>query len=269
MTICEKLSGIEKNLELGGKESCEFNGYLEDYLAMDSVNLSDDLMEAFDYLIGIDPSIKLCVGLKLDINNDVISNRIIRYKDAFKICSQALIYPYIVYGKNRNDEDRAIIITQGGFKELIRAKGLYFCISEPGSSFEACRNEMVGVCDDYQNIFKLVFIDNDKVGNIQRNYDRHFYSDYEELKSKALELAQNLKTNFHENIKMVAVADKEKTIKDYVVLWFFIKKILYVQYMMNKNFLTGIHHGDLKEQRSVAKNNADSVPFLSYFEMWR
>ena len=50
---------------------------------------------------------------------------------------------------------------------------------------------------------------------------------------------------------------------------FLLKKVLYVQYMVNKNILNSVHEGNVKKQRNQAKLNADDILFMSYSEMWR
>ena len=71
-------------------DDCAFNGYLEDYL-----NLGDEigspLKEAFEQILEKDPEVKICVGLKSEINRDAISNQIIRYKDADKLMGKAMV----------------------------------------------------------------------------------------------------------------------------------------------------------------------------------
>ena len=54
-----------------------------------------------------------------------------------------------------------------------------------------------------------------------------------------------------------------------MIHWFLLKKVLYVQYMVNKSILNTVHEGNVKKQRNQAKLNADEISFLSYSEMWR
>lgn len=54
-----------------------------------------------------------------------------------------------------------------------------------------------------------------------------------------------------------------------VVRWFLLKKVVYVQYMVNKDMLQNVHEGNIKKQRNQAKINADEIPFISYSELWR
>ena len=63
--------------------------------------------------------------------------------------------------------------------------------------------------------------------------------------------------------------DKEAMIYSLVVRWFLLKKVVYVQYMVNKDMLQNVHEGNIKKQRNQAKINADEIPFISYSELWR
>ena len=69
-------------------------------------------------------------------------------------------------------------------------------------------------------------------------------------------------------IKLASVPDRLPYIYQYVIDWFLLKKILYVQYMMNKNILAHVHEGNIRKQRNQAKLNAEEVRFLSFSEMW-
>jgi len=65
------------------------------------------------------------------------------------------------------------------------------------------------------------------------------------------------------------LSDRTSTIYQYVVNWFLLKKVLYVQYMVNKNFLNTVHEGNVRRQRNQAKLHADDIQIVSYSEMWR
>ena len=76
-------------------DDCNFNGYLEDYLNLDA-ELDPVLREAFTEIQKDDPDTRICVGLRSEINNNAISNQIIRYKDIFKLEGKAMTFPYIL-----------------------------------------------------------------------------------------------------------------------------------------------------------------------------
>ena len=69
--------------------------------------------------------------------------------------------------------------------------------------------------------------------------------------------------------KLKDVEDKYEMIREYIVKWFLLKKVLYVQYMLNKDFLQNVHEGNVRKQRNQAKINADEIAFISYSSLWR
>ena len=107
----------------------------------------------------------------------------------------------------------------------------------------------------------------EKAGALQRTLDKKFFSNYEDLKKIALEAAEEEKKEAVEVLP--TLEDRTQQIYQYVVHWFLLKKVLYVQYMVNKVILKTEHDGNIKQQRNQAKVNADAVAFLSYSEMWR
>lgn len=270
MAVYNALSSIctLKNNETEGR--CLFNGYVEDYLLWAEDELTDEWKDVFNTIVDIDSSAKICVNLQLDINPDVVTNRIIRYKDAFKLAKRALVYPVIVYAKLENGEERAIIICGSGKDQYLKAKGLYYCMSEPLGMFENCRNEIIAVdLEHSKSAIEALLSKGEKTGAVQRRLDSEIIGEYEDLKQYALELAIYLKDNIKASFLECSDEEKEAKIKETIVMWFLIKKLLYVQYMMSKKILNDIHKGDIKAQRSVAKANADSVVFISYSELWK
>lgn len=106
-----------------------------------------------------------------------------------------------------------------------------------------------------------------KAGALQRSIDHDFYRNYDELKDLAVKAAGELKAEAPATL--AAMEDRTAAIYRYVVNWFLLKKVLYVQYMVNKNILNSVHEGNVKKQRNQAKLNADDILFMSYSEMWR
>lgn len=249
-------------------DDCAFNGYLEDYLNMEDIDIDPVLRQAFTEIQAAEADTRICVGLKSEINNDAISNQIIRYKDVFKLSGKPLIYPYILY-LNKDGQERALLTvpyTQYGF---IKAKGLYYCMTEPGSEFIDCKNEIVAICSDQPEAITKAFesLFTQRAGALQRGIDSRFFKNYDELKSAAVEAAAALKSEAPG--VLAALEDRAEQIYAYVVDWFLLKKVLYVQYMVNKNILNSVHEGNVKRQRNQAKLNADEITFMSYSEMWR
>lgn len=102
---------------------------------------------------------------------------------------------------------------------------------------------------------------------MQREADRNRFSNYEQLKKDALDEAEAVKENAETELR--EAEDKEAMIYSLVVRWFLLKKVVYVQYMVNKDMLQNVHEGNIKKQRNQAKINADEIPFISYSELWR
>lgn len=259
---------LNSKLDSNNGDDCVFNGYLEDYLNLDGTDLPPVLREAFTQIQESAVDTKICVGLRSEINNDAISNQIIRYKDVFKLNGKPLIYPYILY-LQKEEEERALLVipyTKFGF---IKAKGLYYCMTEPGSEFIDCKNEIVAICSDQADAIVRAFSNlfTQRAGALQRSIDGKFFRNYDELKAAVIEASEELKKGAPS--VLAALEDRTEQIYDYVVNWFLMKKVLYVQYMVNKNILNTVHEGNVKRQRNQAKLNADEVTFMSYSEMWR
>ncbi len=249
-------------------DDCTFNGYLEDYLNMEDTDLDPVLREAFAGIQANAVDTRICVGLRSEINNDAISNQIIRYKDVFKLNGKPLIYPYILYVQ-KDEEERALLVVPYTKYGFIKAKGLYYCMTEPGSEFIECKNEIVAICSDKAEDIVKAFdgLFSQRAGALQRNIDGRFFRNYEDLRTAAIAAAEQIKKEAP--AVLASLEDRTEKIYEYVVNWFLLKKVLYVQYMVNKNILNTVHEGNVKKQRNQAKLNADEITFMSYSEMWR
>ncbi len=248
-------------------EDCEFNGYLEDYLGLEP-ELDPALKEAFTQILELDENARICVGLHSSINKDAISNQIIRYKDVFKLNGRVLSFPYLVYD-TQDGQERALLIVPDQDAGYIYAKGYYYCMTEPGSPFIDCKNEIVAIssprADEIVSAWKKLWTM--KAGALQRSIDREHFATYDDLKAAAIEAGEKQKAGAAD--VLAAMEDRSAQIYQYVINWFLLKKVLYVQYMINKNILNTVHEGNVKKQRNQAKLNADAVTFMSYSEMWR
>ena len=267
MAICTILD--EKVDSRKNGTDCEFNGYLEDYLNL-GTELEPVLNDALTKILAIEPDAKICVNLKSEISQNAISNQIIRYKDIFKLSGKAMDYPYLVYADHEG-EQRALLLIPNAPYSFIYAKGCYYCMTEPGSPFIDCKNEIVAVSSDkadvivdtWEKMFKM------KAGALQRSIDRRFFATYDDLKADAVKAAAELKEEAPEKLAAISGEERQAEIYQYVIKWFLLKKVLYVQYMVNKNILNSVHEGNVKKQRNQAKLNADEISFLSFSEMWR
>lgn len=261
--ILEELKDARKD-----GDQCEFNGFLEDYLEVVDSSEDQGMKEILHALFEEDPDLRICVNLRADINRQVISNQIIRYKDAFKLQGHPVVCPIVVYGK-RQDTERALILVNHSERSYLYAKGLYYTLTEPYSFLAECKNELVAIsaesAESVRNVFRKLF--SVKAGALQREADRGCFANYEQLKKDALDEAEALRESAVKQLR--EAQDKEACIYSLVVRWFLLKKVVYVQYMVNKDMLQNVHEGNIKKQRNQAKVNADEIPFISYSELWR
>ncbi len=260
MAVYEVLKGIEAG------QQCSYNGLLSEYLA--SNEMADEaLASAFQTISSADPEVRIIRDLKGGVKLDNISNRIIHYRDISKLEGNPVVYPYILYARY-GESDQAMLTLPyepGGY---LYARGFYYCMSEAGSSFYEDRNEILEVCSNNPDeiVSSWERLKNEKPGLIQRQLDRIHFRNYDELKQKAMEAGEALKEHAAE--QLVSAEDRAPIIVSSVVRWFLLKKLVYVQYMVNKNIRSSIHEGDIHKQRNQARINADDIPFLSYRQMW-
>lgn len=266
MSIVEVLSNINDRRK--GGDQCQFNGYLEDYLeTLEEGNLKTSLAHLFEE----EQNLRIIVDLSFGVNKDVISNQIIRYKDASKLPAGFLKAPYIVYGKAAGDAEMGILLIDGDKSDYPLAKGLYYCLTEQTGLLENARNELVAVNTDQPevvgNIGKKLLAQTQRVGALQREVDRHYYNSFAALNDLVLAKAEDLKIKTVEACK--ETAERSDLIYGAISKWYLLKKTVYVQYMTNKDLLEKDNEGNIKKQRHNAKLHADQVPFMAFSELWR
>lgn len=245
---------------------CDFNGYLEDYLN-EGITHDNVIVPALQAILQNNPQAKIVVNLKLPINQDAISNKLIRYKDSFKLQGKPITVPFILYGEHE-DKERALIIVPFGPYSYLISKGIYYCMTEPGSEFVDVRNEVVEISpktseeliETYSNLYKMTS------GAIQRTLDVKYFSNYDSVKADAVAYSIQLAENASDFLK--DCEDRTPHIYEKIVMWFLLKKVLYVQYMMNKNLLHRIHGGNVKERRKHAKENSEEIKFISLRDLY-
>lgn len=258
MAIFELLSSKE-DIRKGGTD-CEFNGYLEDFVGMTE---DEKIRDIFSALLENDNDLKVIKGLNAGISKESISNAVIRYKDITKLDSKAVKVPYIIYGK-KDDKEKAVIITDGPY---IYAKGMYYALTEAGAALAEGKNDCIAADLESDLVSVLGRVFNDRAGMIQRELDRKHFANYDEILAEALRMSEGIRPGIDESV--AAGADKETAINDAVSKWYLLKKLVYVQYMIDKNMLKERHEGNVKHQRNKAKENADSIRFVSISELWR
>ncbi len=244
---------------------CLFNGYLEDFLQYDEYHTSAPL-DLFQKIITINPDAKICVDLKQEIRKEVISNQIIGYKDAFKLEGKTIHFPYLIYFKE-DSEERLFLLTKSEHRGHLYAKALYFCLTEPGADFEGYKNQMIAMMANEEVLAVIEKSFESSTGSLQRKIDQEYFKNYQDFYETSLEEANQLKENIMPQLR--ELSDKEEMIKEVVTKWFLLKKLVYVQYMIDRHLAQQVHNGDIKEQRSQARKNSKEVPFIAYSELWR
>lgn len=272
MAIYDILNQVQDARE-GNAGICEFNGFLEDYLStIEAVEGKEETHALLTKLFEKDSNLRICVRLRLNINKDAIANQIIRYKDAFKLPKGTIVCPYIVYGKF-DDVQKAIILTLGDKEEYVKAKALYYVMSEPENEYEGTRNEIIADCLNEEHLDLMLgavdkfFFQNSKAGIVQRELDAKMFDSYTQMYELANEMGKKQEAELRDLLK--ESDDKESCINQIIANWFLLKKFSYVQYMMDKNNLNKVHEGNVKRQRQVAKEKSDAIGFVSYSELWK
>lgn len=268
MAIFDILSKVEDNRNKKGL--CEFNGYLEDYLLVLDEQLDSNLHSLFSKIFEIDNNLRICVGLRLNINKDVVANQIIRYKDSFRLPKGYITCPYLIYG-TFNDAQKAIILCIGDKDQYIWAKALYFLMSEPNNEYEGTRNEIISMNINENNIDEMIpaissfFYEHKTAGMAQKQLDAHLFSGYDEMYSIAKQISDYQLDHAQE---LVGNATRKIwTVNHLIATWFLMKKFSYVQFMMNKDALYTVFEGDVKKQRRQAKEKCDQISYISFGEL--
>jgi len=240
-------------------QSNQYNGSLSEFIDS-SYNKLTDYNEFFIALEKAIPDVKIFTGYTVLINQNVPSNIVIRYKDAFKLNNYGISVPAIIYFKN-DEFDRAIVLTD---KHYIEAKGLYCSITEPQSELEAVRDEIIALPLNYdQEKLLKTFEDiyhGARLMSIKKTYDHEILNSVDEMKEFACQYSRDCFE--HDKEVLLTLQDKRDYINNAVVRTFLLKKAVYVQYMSSKDLLMNRHEGNVSEQRRFAKTYASDIPFI-------
>lgn len=254
----------------GGKEA-RFNGYLEDYLNSDGP-IKEEVKKSLQIVFEAYPDFRILTDYRFNINKEAISNQIIRYKDVTKLPANYYDMAFILYGA-LNNREICILVAEGNRAiDYILAKGMYYTLTEQYGILEDARQEVIvltmahleEICDiirRFENEPRL------RVAPFQRSIDKRYYNNFNELQELATGIANELKDNVAEDLAMVK--DRSVVIFRNIATWFLFKKMLYVSYMSNKDFLNSKAEGNMKQHRNNAKTIVDSIPFVAFSEMWR
>lgn len=267
MPISDILSNIQDVRK--GDGDCQFNGFLEDYIEM--IEEDHPLKSLFSQLLEADLNLKICVDLGFDMNKEIISNQIIRYKDASKLPQKYMKCPYIIYGQNAAGNQVGLILYPSGKEDYLIAKGIYYSLTEQGGLLEEARNEVVAMtienCGQCAEAMERLLNQSTRVGAIQRELDREMYPEFNLLIEHALKRAEEIRTNVTEQLPQIQ--ERSEMIYQTIAQWYLLKKSLYVHYMTNKDLLMSVNENNIKKHRHQAKMFADKVPFIAFSEMWR
>ena len=247
--------------QLSIAKDCDFNGYLLDYLKIYKPAQKYEVV--FKTLVNNSENWHLIVNYHFDLNLQSAANKIIHYKDIHKLSKRAFICPFICYMK-QGTMTRAIIFADN----FIIAKGLYLSLTEKGNIFEVYRNDIIALNFLNHQLLKPILkqLWFKKAGYLQRIIDHQIYRDYEAMYADAKAYAQQITLTI--NRKLNICNHKDKVIATAISHWFFLKKCVYVEYMVNKDILAKQHHGDQNAQRLQAKANADQIRIVPYVKMW-
>lgn len=242
-----------------GAETCEYKGHLKDYSGAPEAEIDS----AFQQILAASPDVYLIAGKGTDVQKGAISNRIIHYKDIFKLEGRPIRVPYLLF-----EDDRALILIPANDYSYITARGLYYCLTEQGALLYPYRNQIVVMeaKDTDQIVSVWQQFTTEKAGRLQRQVDGQRYSNYDRLLEEMIASSKQLKETAAASLAVTD--DREPLIREYIVLWFYMKKLAYVLYMMNRDIRRERFGGNLHEQRRQAKANADRIEFLSLSEMW-
>jgi hypothetical protein len=245
---------------------CTFNAPVREFL--DTMPEENEMLRgALERMLETEQDIWIICDLSITVSRTAVSNRIIYYRDIFKMKEEAMKVPYLIY-RHTEERDYALLIVMNEPSSYLYARGYYYCMSEPGGEYYDCRNDIVEIAPETEDDIVSVWesMKKEKSGVIQRRLDRKNFASYDELFREALETADALKAEAEEKLK--GVQQRDALIRHYVSRWFLLKKVVYVQYMVNRQILSSVHDGDSRMQRNMAKQNADAVVFISFRNLW-
>ena len=260
------------------KESAElslqydFHGTMKEYLS--TYNTDEEVVtKLFLELMEANIELYVCKNFRFGVSQNV-TNQIIHYKDIFKIAKPTFCCPFILYGKQSDSDKEYLIILVANKKDgYLIAKGMYYCLTEPNGILDGFRNDAVALyLDDnnYDEVLKSIFsfdTGTKSLGAVQRYYDRRYFKTLEELRDNCVEGSNQLFNDAKE--AMLQAEDRGEIINETIARCFLFKKCMYVQMMMNKGLLVERFEGNIKKQRQTAKDYSDSIPFVSFSELWR
>lgn len=247
-----------------GGHDCTFNGYLEDYLNIDSPQYKELLEQVFE----MDESMRVMENVRVHINKDLVANKIIRYKDVHKIPRGYIKAPLILYSEGDEREFALILVD----RNYLEAKGIYYCLTEQGGLLGAYRhNVLVLPIEETEIILELLKIlpsDRPTIMSLQREQDRRHYKNTDALIDQAIAVGQENISFINESLRTEPQGRADR-IHQTISSWYLLKKMMYVHYMMDKDTLANENEGDIKRHRQCAKEYCNKIEFIPFSELWR
>lgn len=260
MALYDVLNEFEKNE--GELYPC-FNGYLEDYLA-----LNPEEGSVLDKIQQLDPQCRVLTNYPVTVNKNLVSNKIIRYKDIYKIPQESLKVSYILYSKTFY-HDAAIVIYDGSYYE---AKGCYYAMTEQGALLGPYRSRVLFLSskdvDTLSALYEIMILNRTPIQSLQREQNRkHYGSSHEFCENATLEASHLLE--WAKNSIIEEAENRENVIHEVVGRWFYLKKAVYVEYMGDSDILKNENENDIDIHRKKAKESSNKVQFMPFSELWR
>lgn len=266
MAVVDILKEVEDSRK--GSNITKFNGFLEDFL---SVTENEELKAQLQPIYEAFPDLRIATEFRFNVNKKTISNQIIRYKDVFKLPYNYFDVSMILYGAIE-DREFGIVVADGTRKiDYFLSKGMYYLLTEQYAIFEDCRNEILVLTHahfgEITEIVESLRNPNLRIGSVQRRLDRQYFHGFYDLHAYLMEFAQAIHDSAPQDMGLVR--DRSVVIFRNIATWFLFKKLIYVQYMSNRDLLRDESEGDSRQHRTRAKELVDQVPYIPFSEMWR
>lgn len=203
----------------------------------------------------------------LEIHHDLIANQIIRYKDSQKVSPSFYKGPLLL--KHSSPKGDKVLIIASDKHQYLQAKGAFLVYTEAQGILENQHNSSLVIYADHPEFMTHVqafFNEEKSAGSLQRSIDQDAYGSFEGLIALAQREGSDLVDQVYERM---SDETKEAVIHQSIFHWFLLKKLVYVQTMMNTKLLRNECQGESKQLRHLAKAHADSIPFIMFSELWR
>ncbi len=243
-----------------------YNGSLMGYVGAHQSQLN----ELFNEMLQINSEVQVYVNFELKIMHELISNKKIGYRDIVKVPEAYCTVPYLLYWK-KGEHSQCMLINTDSY---IEARGMYYCLSEPGNLFEPYKFDVLAVFADGTNNVEVIktftILQSEKGVNatVQRRLDDWNIADTDEMHDKCIKISDKMFNQVKESITGMFAIERTPYVYQVVVRAFLLKKALNVRYMSNKKLLADRHSGNVLEQRRFAKAYIDDIYIIPFYSLW-